>query len=188
MQSLNKVIACFQDIGFEMDKNLYEHRLIAQKTVYLLKRKGINFEYGFNLYVRGPYSPQLANDYFIHSDDIRNFTTTEALAPYEKEYTGELLNLFENKASLLEIGATYNYLVDINHFSAVEAFRNVKIMKSFYSTEQIIRGVNKAKQYLFVASDEDERLMNSELEMWQKAGIQSMRSLNAQEDRGSMGS
>jgi uncharacterized protein YwgA len=173
--SLNKVIACFREIGFEMDKEQYEHRLIAQKTVYLLKMKGIPFEYGFNLYVRGPYSPAFANEYYAHSDDIRNFNTTETLNDTEKEYSSQLLDLFGNKASLLEIGATYSYLVYSNHLSAVDAFRDVRNMKSFYSTEQIIRGINRAKQYLFVATDEDKRAIDPELKMWQRAGIQSMR-------------
>jgi len=164
-----------------MDNERYEHRIIAQKTVFLLKMKGIPLEYGFNLYVRGPYSPLLADHYYAHSDDMKHFNTTETLEATEKESVRQLLDLFGNKASLLEIGATYSYLITTCHLSAIDAFRTVKSMKSFYSTEQIVRGVNKAKQYLFVASVEDKRVMDSELQMWQRAGIKSLWSQHAPE-------
>ena len=47
-------------------------------------------------------------------------------------------------------------------------------MKSFYSNEQIVKGVNRAKQYLFVPTDEKAAL-DAELGEWQRAGIRSMR-------------
>lgn len=46
--------------------NLFENfdsRLRIQKVIYLLKVAGYPFEYDFRLYIRGPYSTELADDY-----------------------------------------------------------------------------------------------------------------------------
>ncbi len=48
-------------------------------------------------------------------------------------------------------------------------------MKSFYPSEQIVRGVNRAKQFLFVPTEEEKAALDAELGEWQRAGIRSMR-------------
>jgi hypothetical protein len=48
-------------------------------------------------------------------------------------------------------------------------------MKSFYSNEQIVKGVNRAKQFLFVPTDDETAALETELQEWQRAGIRSMR-------------
>lgn len=49
----------------------FNSRLRIQKTVYLLKVLGVKpySDYDFGHYVRGPYSPDLARDYYSDSDD-----------------------------------------------------------------------------------------------------------------------
>jgi len=49
-----------------------ESRLKLQKAVLLLKHLGVApfTSYDFNLYVRGPYSPDLARDYYSMEKDI----------------------------------------------------------------------------------------------------------------------
>ena len=44
-------------------------------------------------------------------------------------------------------------------------------MKSFYSNEQIIKSINRAKQYLFVPADKETAAPEAELQEWQRAGI-----------------
>lgn len=41
-------------------KDVFDDRLILQKTIYLLQAFGLHLGYFFNFYIRGPYSPQLA--------------------------------------------------------------------------------------------------------------------------------
>jgi len=158
-----------------MDKGQFEHRLIAQKLVYLLKLKGVSFGYPFRLYVRGPYSPALAREYFEHAGEFFRCETDQALAHAEAEYVAELTGLFDKSPSLLEIGATYGYLTYEMHQPPQQAYRTVRRMKSFYPSEQIVKAVNRAKQYLFVPTDEEKAALQSELEEWQRAGIRSMR-------------
>jgi uncharacterized protein YwgA len=65
-----------------MDKDRFEHRLVAQKFVYLMKLKGVAFGYTFHLYVRGPYSPPLAREYYQHADEFSRCETESTLSAY----------------------------------------------------------------------------------------------------------
>jgi hypothetical protein len=158
-----------------MDKDRFEHRLIAQKLVYLLKLKGVAFAYPFHLYVRGPYSPDLAREYYEHADEFSRCETDLALSPAEADAVAGLTGLFDKSPSLLEIGATYGYLAYEMHQPPQQAYRTVKRMKSFYSNEQIVRGVNRVKQFLFVPTKEEQAALEAELGEWQRASIRSMR-------------
>ncbi|MCK4796741.1 MAG: hypothetical protein KAT05_05125 [Spirochaetes bacterium] len=42
----------------------FSNRLKYQKIIYLLQASGLSLGYGFNWYVRGPYSPILTNDLY----------------------------------------------------------------------------------------------------------------------------
>ena len=155
-----------------MDKDRFEHRHIAQKLVFLLKLKGIKFGYPFRLYVRGPYSAVFAQEYYQHADEFSRCETGSTLSPAEADCVAELTRLFDNSPSLLEIGATYGYLVYEMHEPPEQAYRNVRKMKSFYSNEQIVKGVNRAKQFLFDPTVEEAAALDAELKEWQRAGIQ----------------
>jgi len=170
-----RVIACFHEAGFQMDKDQFEHRLIAQKMVYLLRLKGAKFAYPYNLYVRGPYSPLLAGEYYRHADEFAQLKTDVDLTSTEVEFVEELTCLFDKSPSLLEVGATYAYLAFSTRYPPTHAYRLVKRMKSFYPNETIVKGVNRAKQYLFVPSEVELRDLEPELRAWQQASIASMR-------------
>ncbi|MEM1689632.1 MAG: hypothetical protein QXX33_01205 [Candidatus Hadarchaeales archaeon] len=51
----------------------FEHRLKIQKAVFLLKHFGVKpfTSYDFNLYLHGPYSPKLAEDYYNISETTK---------------------------------------------------------------------------------------------------------------------
>ncbi len=67
------------------------------------------------------------------------------------------------------------YLVYEMHEPPEQAYRTVRRMKSFYSNEQIVKGVNRAKQFLFDQAAEEAAALDAELQEWQRAGIRSMR-------------
>lgn len=154
-----------------METGRFEHRLIAQKLVFLLKLKGIELAYPFRLYVRGPYSSVFAQEYYQHSDEFSRCETGSSLSPSEADCVGELTRLFDNSPSLLEIGATYGYLVYELQKPPEKAYRSVRRMKSFYSNEQIVKGVNRAKQFLFDPAGEEVAALDAELQEWQRASI-----------------
>jgi uncharacterized protein YwgA len=50
--------------GFTFNVNRFSHRIMLQKYVFLAKSLGWPNDYAYNLYIRGPYSPDLAKDYY----------------------------------------------------------------------------------------------------------------------------
>lgn len=55
-------------IGLEFTSGSFEKRLKLQKLVYLAKYFGLDLGYDYNLYLHGPYSPSLADDYYSLPD------------------------------------------------------------------------------------------------------------------------
>jgi len=96
------------EAGFMFDVDRFEHRLMLQKYVYIAGRVfRLPLSYSYNMYLRGPYSASLAEDYYKLSEPI-GITSVEA---YKKELTGfdskTFLDLIKSKdAEWLEIAAT----------------------------------------------------------------------------------
>ena len=66
---LKSFISFLESSGiFEFDVEDFESRLRLQKYVYLAKIFGFDLGYLFNLYIYGPYSSELANDYYSLKD------------------------------------------------------------------------------------------------------------------------
>ena len=51
-------------VGFDFKVNYFNNRLKLQKYVFLLRRYGVDLGYSYSYYIRGPYSPELADDYY----------------------------------------------------------------------------------------------------------------------------
>lgn len=67
---VNRVYSDFNMLGFD-------NRLKLQKFVYLLQEYGVNLGYSFSLYLRGPYSPEVAKDGF----QVEDFSTMPQIKP-----------------------------------------------------------------------------------------------------------
>lgn len=53
-----------EKLGFEFDKDIFDDRLKLQKYIFIARFLGFSHDYTFNRYLRGPYSPGLAKDYY----------------------------------------------------------------------------------------------------------------------------
>ena len=71
----------------------FDERLRLQKIVYLLWAYGISLGYGFNWYVRGPYSPKLASDGYTIDDEL--FERGRGIRFNNEEEVVESLNRFK---------------------------------------------------------------------------------------------
>lgn len=60
----------FDEVGIGNDVSSKDRRIELQKVVCLAQQGGLSLGYGFNWYVRGPYSPGLTSDYYQLSADI----------------------------------------------------------------------------------------------------------------------
>ncbi|MEK6921840.1 MAG: hypothetical protein AABX82_08175 [Nanoarchaeota archaeon] len=90
----------------------FEERLKSQKCQYFAQSMGISPSYSFNLYLKGPYSPDLAHDLYTLKDspsDVVKFASTELEEKFNK-----LKSLLKDKSSRqLELCATLHWLLKI---------------------------------------------------------------------------
>ncbi len=174
--NLNKVVACLKEIGFKPKIDEFQDRLIIQKVVYLLQRKGIDSKFEYNLHVRGPYSPDLTKEVYGHKITVERLETNSRLSNVESNAVKEFKELFsELKPSILEVAATYSYFAFEQKQDPITALQNVKRMKAFYSEAQVAVGVSKAKEFLFRPSKKELADMKEEARAWQDASLKAMR-------------
>jgi hypothetical protein len=176
MEKHKKLIAFFKELGFNPDIAKFDDRLIAQKLVCLLELKGVDLGYSCSLYVRGPYSPDLTQDLYAFTREFEILETGSRLNKAEKEIAGELGRIFGLKPVPLEVGATYGYYTLRQNSDPLEASRQVKRLKPFYSEAQIALGISKAKEFLFTPSRRDLEDLKKETGIWQRASLKSLES------------
>ena len=174
MGKQKKVIAFFKELGFEFRISRFDDRLIAQKVVCLLDLKGVNLGYPYSIYVRGPYSPDLTEDLFAFKNEFENLETGSRLSAAEKETAGDLGRIFGLKPVPLDVGATYGYYALRQNCNPLEALRQVKKLKPFYSEAQIAIGISKAKEFLFRPTPGDLEELKKETGIWQRASLKSL--------------
>jgi len=84
------------DINYNFDK-----RLRLQKMVYLIQHETKEFNYNFSLYLRGPYSRELAKEYYNPTNEYTE--SEEALGSRSRELAAKLS---EKDNLWLEIAST----------------------------------------------------------------------------------
>jgi uncharacterized protein YwgA len=169
MQRIEKIIAIFKELKFTPAIDEFQDRLIAQKVNCLLNLSGVKTGYECNLYIRGPYSPDLADALFTNKEHVEKLQTDVSLTNDEKQKVRELKSIFDTNASHLEIGSTYAYLTLKDRMPPLDAMRKVKAMKSFFTESQIAVGVSKAKEFLSKPPKELVDEVIAESEMWKNA-------------------
>ena len=94
-------------VGIGLNFNMFEHRVKIQKYVYLAKSLGWNFDYNYGMYLRGPYSEELANDYH-DIEPAGNPGEPERGLDYSEDFDIELYeDLIRGKETCwLEVAAT----------------------------------------------------------------------------------
>ena len=60
----NFIIILKKNIDFCFDIKKFEDRIKLQKYVFIAKFFGLKHSYKYNMYIRGPYSSNLADDYY----------------------------------------------------------------------------------------------------------------------------
>ena len=134
----------FNALGLKIDISKFPKRLRIQKIVYMLQlhpefKKYLNFN--FNIYLRGPYSPELAEAYY-NLPDKREIPEIH-LSREALEYGKEIANI---KSDDLEIMATLIEAIKINKGSINddELVELVSNLKPWHSREKIASTLKKA--------------------------------------------
>jgi len=168
MERIEKIIACFKEIGFKPKVNEFQDRLVIQKAVCLLDLMGLRPGYKFSLYVKGPYSPDLTKDLYDQKEAIQNLKSRCVLSGTEREKILKVYDLSNHlEPKLLEIMATYSFLWKKMNLTSKEALINLKKLKPYPET-QIAAGVSRAKQLLPPTEKEIEE-MKAEFKAWEDA-------------------
>ncbi|MGP6294504.1 hypothetical protein [Caldiplasma sukawensis] len=115
----------------------FDKRLRLQKVVFLIEHKTKDFNYPFSLYLRGPYSKELAKEYY----SINDYAYSESDELMSEEGKGLAKNLSEKDNLWLEIAST---IVMFSHSYKIEDA--VKRTKEFKSS--VLSNLNKPEDYV----------------------------------------
>ena len=93
-----------------LNVNNFEDRLIMQKGCYILNSMGVGPRYTFGLYIRGPYSSDLADDYYR----LLNGGTMTYESEVSPDIIHELSLLIGKGTPFLEAYATLKLALEYN--------------------------------------------------------------------------
>jgi len=102
-------------LGFDFNKDSFDDRLRLQKYVYIARFLGLDHGYRFSGYLRGPYSPDLAKDYYTLSEsDELKVSKEDYLHSLENFNAEKFLDIVSEKSSRwLELATTVLYFWEI---------------------------------------------------------------------------
>ncbi len=115
----------------------FEERLRVQKAVFLLKHLGISpfSQYAFSLYMSGPYSPDLARDYYALSE-------TRAKSVELEPKTGSMLKWFTSKdRKWLEVASSIISIKETYPEAGSERVHSVLTMSKPWVNEELFKSV-----------------------------------------------
>lgn len=175
MNKLNKIIACMKEFGMKPKIGSFESKLVIQKAVCLLELIGLNAGYGFSMYIRGPYSPELTKDLYENRDAVENLRANCALSSAEKCLVAKVAEASDNlDPTLLEIMATYAFLSKKCNLDNRKAVPEIKRLKPFFSHGKIAVGISRAKG-LFPLTEKEIKGIRKEFALWESAALSDMK-------------
>lgn len=95
-------------------KDTFEDRLICQKKIYLLQQLGTDLGYGYNWYLKGPYSPALTNYIYGNLDILTKYDYSQYSLTEDVKGNIELINgLSERKPDDLTESSWYELIASV---------------------------------------------------------------------------
>lgn len=180
--STEKFISFISLLGTSADIGDFDSRVTLQKLAYILGRiLGKELYTDFNFYIKGPYSRELAKEYFSNQDAFSSPKLLKEIKGNEKseiERVKPILNTLNPRQ--LEIVASLMYLQNVQKFSEEEAEHTLKNLKPHLQEEEIWVGSNNVKRLLLNASKAKEltEKVNEEMKSWDAAAEELLSKLN----------
>lgn len=106
--------------GFDMDS--FPGRISVQKKIYLLQLSGLDLGYRFNWYIKGPYSPSLAETAF----EVWNNKNLVDAETKEYELSDDCLRQLESIKKLVNSQSPCR---DLEHYKWLELLASVHYLK-----------------------------------------------------------
>lgn len=135
-----------------LDMGIYSDRLMLQKIVYILQEAGINFEYYFNWYVKGPYSTRLAAESFEFFEENKHYKTAklnsheEKIAMTIKKQLGEFMKT-EKEIEIL--GSLVFIIRQLKIKEKDKIIEKLISLKPWYEKQEIEMILDKIEKSLF---------------------------------------
>ena len=172
MSSIDKVVACLKYLGVSpkiRDKNKdYRGRFFTQKTTFLAKALGMNLDYSFTPYVSGPYSHDLACDYYSNADKVESLTSNYQLSNKEIDILEKIKGCsgLYDSMTLMEATSTAVYLKQhLPQLSDDDLFAELKRLKPHLTDSDKLIGITKSKALIFKREYLTEEI-KKELDAW----------------------
>ena len=146
----SKAIEVYKQVfGKEPDLADFDNRLLFQKTAYLAKLFGVNFDsISFTWYDRGPYSFDIAGIY-----------PKSTHLPHELK-DGEIQKIRSNKKKLLEflsnpkdaeLYASVAYLLFEEKLNEKETVHRMNLIKPWFKQKEVEGAIKKVKGYFEIS-------------------------------------
>jgi hypothetical protein len=94
------------ELGLDQIISTMDDRIEIQKAVCLIQEGGLHLGYSYNWYVRGPYSPSLASDYYALAQADGSTTANLVLTDFAKRVVDYVRPLM-NKPEQFPLGRVY---------------------------------------------------------------------------------
>ena len=126
----------------------FVNRVKLQKYVYIAQRFGLELPYKHSIYLYGPYSETLTDDYYRMAENPDLYEAAQADLPSEFDQDG-FLKAVRNDARWLEIATT---LMERNKEILVhdELVENVELIKHWATHERIEEVLNDLERHSLV--------------------------------------
>ena len=112
-------------------RNDFNFRLKVQKFVYIAKYFGWNHSYKYSLYIRGPYSSALADEYY--NEEILMYSPLEIDGfdsdSFNEFVEGKSIHYLESASTILY------YMVSEKNFTRDDAINKLHVIKSYIDSE-----------------------------------------------------
>ena len=144
-----RFIAYLNILGVKINSTEFESRVKAQKLAYITQKITNKPLYDFNFYIKGPYSPELAKEYFDCREDFENGNSGGYRMLREETEELERVKPLLNALSLndLEIVASLLYIRE-KGLDENQAEIRLKELKPRLKIEDIWKGTNTLKKLL----------------------------------------
>ena len=145
VDKIERRVAYLNYLGVSLNINDFWSRFRVQKAIFLAESLTSSNASGFSLYAHGPYSPELTREYYAESEKFKTGVSTYLLSDEEKlkldKIKDSIKDLSTNK---LEAFATAVYLIK-GRCEIKELANQIKIIKPFLTSEDILIGVNMSE-------------------------------------------
>jgi len=140
-ESLANFLKALDEVGIlSFNKNRFNHRLKLQKYVYIARNFGFKAPYNYSLYIHGPYSSSLADDYYA-IDDFQNEESIELDERFVKLVKDKSEKWLELASTVIMIRKRY---VDINRHKLIKLVKTVKPYATTKKLETVIKLLKKS--------------------------------------------